>query len=657
MTKDKRNNKYKIIIAIMLVLCSLIHTRNTVDAFPIQGHVTSNGGTVNVRKGPGTGNEIVSRLNKDHPITVISQSDSNNWFEIEFEEEGVTKVAWISNTYVKLEIGEYPEFEEYMNSEKFPEGYKPYLRELHALHPNWKFIPLHTGLDWETVIKHQTTPIYRSLIQARNIASWKSLETGAYNWHNGSWTNFEPGWVAASSDIVKYFMDPRNALVNNGEILQFLSLGWTGLQTKSGVENILKGTFMEESDIDYAQIFMEAGEMHKICPYHLSSRVIQEVGVKGSKSVQGPDYYNFYNIGATGSDDPAQDGLNYAKEKGWDTQEKAIKEGAAFITDKYVKAGQDTMYLQKFNVTGSYGDFWHQYMQNIQAPTNEARNMKKTFPNFNSANFIFKIPVYLNMPKDPSPKPASDADPNYLLSSLSVENYSLTPVFDGFTTSYNLIVPEDETSLKINAKPVKSTTKVTGLGDFELAKGINEIKITSTSQSGKSITYTINVSRGQGDYTPEPTPTPAPTPEPTPMPPPKVTTKYKIDSKKMTGIGPGTTATDFAKNIKVENGTVEVLNPDGSKNTGNVGTGTKVQIKQDNKVIEEWQVVIYGDNNGDGKINIVDLANIQKHILSVSTLEGIYAQASKTSSNKTEVNIVDLANIQKHILNVKLIGQ
>ena len=34
----------------------------------------------------------------------------------------------------------------------FDESYKPYLRYLHTIHPNWKFTPMNTGLDFNTSV-------------------------------------------------------------------------------------------------------------------------------------------------------------------------------------------------------------------------------------------------------------------------------------------------------------------------------------------------------------------------------------------------------------------------------------------------------------------------------------------------------------------------
>ena len=46
-----------------------------------------------------------------------------------------------------------------------------------------------------------------------SISSWKSIADGAYNWDTSTWPGFDSSsYVAASSDIIKYYMDPRNFL-------------------------------------------------------------------------------------------------------------------------------------------------------------------------------------------------------------------------------------------------------------------------------------------------------------------------------------------------------------------------------------------------------------------------------------------------------------
>ncbi len=48
--------------------------------------------------------------------------------------------------------------------------------------------------------------------------------------------------------------------------------------------------------------------------------------------------------------------------------------GAQYLGEKYINAGQNTMYLQRFNVksNGTYSIYTHQYMTNISGAASEA---------------------------------------------------------------------------------------------------------------------------------------------------------------------------------------------------------------------------------------------------------------------------------------------
>jgi len=79
-----------------------------------------------------------------------------------------------------------------------------------------------------------------------------------------------------------------------------------------------------------------------------------------------------------------------------------LEGGAGTIGNNYILKGQDTIYLEKFNVDANspYGLYNHQYMQNIQAPASESSSTKRMYAGAGSldSGFVFKIPVYQNMP-------------------------------------------------------------------------------------------------------------------------------------------------------------------------------------------------------------------------------------------------------------------
>lgn len=78
-------------------------------------------------------------------------------------------------------------------------------------------------------------------------------------------------------------------------------------------------------------------------------------------------------------------------------------------------------------------------MTNVQAAMSEGTNMGKAYTDKNQA-FVFRIPVYQNMPES-AVTFADKGNPNNWLSSITVDGYALTPAFSGANISYSLVVP------------------------------------------------------------------------------------------------------------------------------------------------------------------------------------------------------------------------
>ena len=193
------------------------------------------------------------------------------------------------------------------------------------------------------------------------------------------------------------------------------------------MRSFLKTTFMTDeggklapgTDKTYARLFWEVGSEkgREVSPFHLAARVYQEQGNGSSPLISGTypgyeGYYNYFNIGASGNTNELVygNGLTYAKNHGWDNAEKSIRGGADVISANYIKMGQDTLYLQKFNVNpnGGYPVYSHQYMQNILAPTSEGKKIKKLYETAGALDnsFVFKVPVFESMPAQPCGEPA-----------------------------------------------------------------------------------------------------------------------------------------------------------------------------------------------------------------------------------------------------------
>lgn len=302
----------------------------------------------------------------------------------------------------------------------FPESYKASLRTLHAAHPNWIFVPQITNIDWNTFIEAEMSP-ERSLVPRSMDDAYKGKQSWAYNPETGEYYGLSGyNWVQASREAVEYYADPRNGLTPE-RIFQFELLTHNeAYQTEAGVEAIINGTFMShavmaDDVVTYAQAFCLAGRQTNVSPYMLAARVRQEQGAGTSPLISGlyPGYeglYNFFNIGAYGSTETEiwVNGLNRARQEGWTSRYNSIAGGASVLSGNYISKGQDTLYLQKFDVDDSYyGLFSHQYMQNILGAYNEGNTAYKAYSNIGilDNSFVFKIPVYQNMPINPVPQP------------------------------------------------------------------------------------------------------------------------------------------------------------------------------------------------------------------------------------------------------------
>ena len=88
------------------------------------------------------------------------------------------------------------------------------------------------------------------------------------------------------------------------------------------------------------------------------------------------------------------------------------------------------------------------------------------------------------------------------------------------------------------------------------------------------------------------------------------------------------------------------------------GTGSKIRLIDENSNIKmEYLIIIYGDVDGDGKINSIDLLVLQRHILQIEKLAGAFLKSGDISKTGVNPSSFDSLLIQRHILGLKLIQQ
>ncbi|MBU5408323.1 SH3 domain-containing protein [Ruminococcus sp. MSJ-25] len=522
------NELIKKIISYILsfaVAVSMAASCLTASAASMTGSCTAD--VLNVRSGAGTGYSKTGTVSYGDSLTILSETTDSSgakWYKISCGNvTGYVSAAYVQLTSSGSQGSSDADFESYMTKQGFPESYKPYLRKLHEQHPKWIFTAQKLGVDWNTALKEECV-VGRNLVHSSALASWKSMEKGAYDFNGGYWYGLDGSWVAASKEIIMYYMDPRNFL-NDTYIFMFENQSYDpSYQTESGVKTILADTFMSGSytcpdtkkKYTYSQTFMDAAKRSGVSPYHLASRCRNEQGVNGAPQSLGTvkgyeNYFNFFDIQAyaTSTMTAAEMGCKYAKTTNptyllpWTNQYKSIVGGSIFLGTGYITKGQDTLYLQKFDmVDGGNGLYYHQYMTCVFGQANEAISLKNAYSQdiLNSA-MEFKIPVYNNMPDKLCPKPTSSGDNNNYLKSLSVSGTSISPKFDKFTASYTAKVNAEVSSVTVNANPLGKSAKVSGNGKVSLKTGENTVKVTCTAASGVKRTYTIKITRKAASQT------------------------------------------------------------------------------------------------------------------------------------------------------------
>lgn len=513
-----------------------------------------------VKAGPGysssfahdaSGNSLVLATGKEVKVFGKTYADNITWYQISFEYGGITYTGYVNEKYVLIDESSINQgdstipdsgytdsdmdFETKLDNEGFPESYKVYLRQIHAMYPNWEFVAYHTGLDWNTVIENEASDNKNLISNIRGIG-WKSLESDSYNWKTDSFIAYDgSSWVTASKEAIAYYMDPRNFLTEEG-IFQFEQLTYQpSYQDLEGVENILMNTPLYQSSytytddtgmeqsITYGETFMNAAEYSGVSPYHLASRVKQEV-VTGASSVSNSvtgtfsgfeGLYNFYNIGAyhsTVAGGAIANGLKYAKNGStnaslnasclipWNNRYRAIVGGGYYIGSSYINRGQDTIYLQKFNVTPT-STYSHQYMANVEAAYSESKKVFAAYTDVATSTIVFSIPVYLNMPETVCAAPGYVANPNNWLKKLQITDAAgnaleLTPAFDlSVDQEYYLVLDSSYDMVNVLATTVSSKASVYGTGYIPLVEGQNMITVSVTAENGDIRYYNILISR------------------------------------------------------------------------------------------------------------------------------------------------------------------
>ncbi len=239
------------------------------------------------------------------------------------------------------------------------------------------------------------------------------------------------------------------------------------------------------------------------------------------------------------------------------------------------------------------------------------------------------------------------------LTSLAPASGSFTKTFDKDTVSYTMYVDNSVTSIKFKYKTESSianvkirqgsTTTDMGAGSstvttpaFTLKEGTNTIYFDvypSASDTSSVYTYKVSVVRYSDtsvDYK-----------------------KLQTSGSYINGFDIGQKVSSAKKLLTVTNGSVKILDSAKKEKTDSqtVFTGDYLVIYDSNgKTYKTYRIVVYGDVDGTGSVDLFDFAYMKKQILKNSGLSGVYLEAADVYPASSGLDLFDIAAIKNYIL-------
>ena len=533
----------------------------------------------------------------------------NPWYKVKYDE----KVGYIcSSDQVVIDVADVDlngDFEKEMISKGFTESYLPYLKALYEKHPNWNFKAVRTNIDFDTAVTNESYGEI-SLVDGTD-ESLRSKEWPYYQ--NGVFKQIEPGWYVASRDTVSYYLDPRNFL-SEEYIFMFEDIKYNAsIHTEDAVRGVTKGTFLNTNE--YLDILMKTARTYNISPVYIASRIRQEKGSSDSISTTGEAFT--YEV-----DNNCLNNLGYASNPdSWNALNSC---------------GSGRVYSGIYNYfnIGAYGSYKSPQIRGLI---------------WANGGFDASVTTY-NRPWNSKEK-AIMGGVNYIVGAY-VNNGQNTLYYQKFNVAPDAFYPtythQYMTNIRAASSEAYSTYKSYRDNDllgnsyeflipvYNNMPNDNEVILPDDEDKEEEIVTTPNIDVNTG----------------------VVGAGFKIDGDVISNISFNTNVDVINSKLSSVNANLKVtsyLDRYGNKASGNVGTGDTLVITN-GSTTKSYKVVIYGDNNGDGKVSILDLLRVQKDILGSSSLSTYDKKASDTNRDG-KIDVVDLLRVQKQLLGNNVIEQ
>ena len=533
----------------------------------------------------------------------------NPWYKVKYDE----KVGYIcSSDQVVIDVADVDlngDFEKEMISRGFTESYLPYLKALYEKHPNWNFKAVRTNIDFDTAVTNENYGEI-SLVDGTD-ESLRSKEWPYYQ--NGVYQEIEPGWYVASRDTVSYYLDPRNFL-SEEYIFMFEDIKYNAsIHTEDAVRGVTKGTFLNTNE--YLDILMKTARTYNISPVYIASRIRQEKGSSDSISTTGEAFT--YEV-----DNNCLNNLGYTSNpNSWNALNSC---------------GSGRVYSGIYNYfnIGAYGSYKSPQIRGLI---------------WANGGFDASVTTY-NRPWNSKEK-AIMGGVNYIVGAY-VNNGQNTLYYQKFNVAPDAVYPtythQYMTNIRAASSEAYSTYKSYRDNDllgnsyeflipvYNNMPNDNEVILPDDEDKEEEIVTTPNIDVNTG----------------------VVGAGFKIDGDVISNISFNTNVDVINSKLSSVNANLKVtsyLDRYGNKASGNVGTGDTLVITN-GSTTKSYKVVIYGDNNGDGKVSILDLLRVQKDILGSSSLSTYDKKASDTNRDG-KIDVVDLLRVQKQLLGNNVIEQ
>lgn len=527
-------------------------------------------------------------------------------------------------------------------------GYKQLIKEMQSKHSNYTFLVYYTGMDWNEVLTaeyqgHGGSPKNLFQIGTNYNGMWVCPLCGTKTYDNGS-------WCCASLESLAYMMDPRNS-INDSDVFQFKDLEASDVSYED-IARVVSGYGSYINNQEAIQAIVDASKQYNINGYFLVAKIINEHGKNGSTLSNGAGYngkyvgvYNYFNIGSYGNGTSTiiNNGLSYAQNKGWTSIRASIFGGTAEVKESFIKKySQNTVYYQKFNVSGRSTMASHQYQQNIMAAQSQGSSLKAYYNNTAIVQHTFIIPLYENMPSTISARPSvttankityEDGIIQNIDSSLKVRASANGTAIDALNNNesikilkrattqvggyyWDLIVSNKSGAYGYAARETTGGQHIVSKGSTGTSSG----SAGTTEQPSDNNTNTSTPSTNTGNST-------------------NLQDSIQVEDKYLNTL-PNITY----ENVKEKYTDAVVKNSAGTVITsGKLGTGYTVTIGENT-----YKIVKKGDTNGDGNVTVVDAVAMLNSIKGTKVLENEFAEAAAVR-NGTTFNVTDTILLLNYI--------